>query len=211
LLPKYRGSSPIQWAVINGEKQTGITIMKTALGIDSGDILLQKVVDILPKETAGQLFDRLALEGAKTLAEALKLIQSGQATYIAQDERLATHFPMLTKGDGKIDWTKSTKSIAQLVLGLNPWPSAYSFCNGKMLKIWDVDIVELSICNQIFNDNSAFANSPCGQTLVSGDQLFVRCGDGIAQLNEVQLEGKKRMPAKEFLCGYNKANGFVLE
>lgn len=229
LLPKYRGSSPIQWAIINGEKQTGITIMKTALGIDSGDILLQKVVDILPKETAGQLFDRLAIEGAITLAEALQTLEIGEAIFKPQDHTLATHFPMLTKTSGKVDWTKSAQAISQLVLGLNPWPIAYSFLNGKMLKFWDVDVArveDLTSCvsnktSKNDKENSAKNISiegydkklslKCGEAFIDKGRLFVGCGTDCLIINEIQLEGKKRMATKDFLLGYNHANGFVLE
>lgn len=204
LLPKYRGSSPIQWAIINGEKQTGITIMQTALGVDSGDILLQRTVDILPKETAGHLFDRLALVGAETLLEALELLEKGQLKAVEQEHDKATHFPMLTKEMGNIDWSESAEKICRLVFGVNPWPSAYSKLEGKIFKIWDCEqVIDKSLLDKMARNNQ-------GEGLIDNGNLYIKCGDGAIQIISLQLEGKRAMTSKEFLLGYNKDKKIVL-
>lgn len=202
LLPKYRGSSPIQWAVINGETKTGITIMQTAIGIDSGDIMLQKEVDILPQETAGELFDRLSFLGAETIIEALDLIENDIIKKTKQNEAKATHFPMLKKEDGKIDWSMRSDEIVCRVRGFNPWPSAYSFLNGKLFKVWraetasEQDIVSVMHAMQ------------CGAGVIDKNRLFIKCGNGVVELLEVQLESKRRMTAREFLVGFNLEQSF---
>ena len=131
LLPKYRGSSPIQWAVINGEKETGVTAYK----MDSGDIILQKRVAVGVDETAGELFEKLSALGAPALIEALDLIESGKATFTPQNEDEMTYFPMLKKEDGEIDFSMSATDIKHRIQGLTPWPSAYTTCGGKKMKI----------------------------------------------------------------------------
>lgn len=195
LLPKFRGSSPIQWAILTGEKKTGITIMKTALEVDSGDILIQKEVEIKDKENAGQLFDRLSLLGAQTLLEAIDLIDKGEDVYTPQDSTKATHYPMLKKEDGHIDWSKSMQEIKCLIYGMTPWPSAFSYLNGKLFKIFDIDTVE---------DNSQMQ---IGEILIKDKTMYVKCKDGLIRLNEVQIENKKRMPSSEFIKGYQFKQG----
>ena len=195
LLPKFRGSSPIQWAILTGEKKTGITIMKTALEVDSGDILIQKEVEIKDKENAGQLFDRLSLLGAQTLLEAIDLIDKGEDVYTPQDSTKATHYPMLKKEDGHIDWSKSMHEIKCLIYGMTPWPSAFSYLNGKLFKIFDIDTVE---------DNSQMQ---IGEILIKDKTMYVKCKDGLIRLNEVQIENKKRMPSSEFIKGYQLKQG----
>ena len=135
LLPKYRGSSPIQWCLVNGESKTGVTIMRTALAVDSGDILLQKEIDILPEENAGELFDRLAILGGQAIVEALEIIADGRAVYTPQQESQATHYPMISKEDGKIDWSKSAREVFNKMRGFTPWPSAFTTLDGKLFKI----------------------------------------------------------------------------
>lgn len=196
LLPKFRGSSPIQWAILTGQTKTGVSIMRTALGIDSGDILLQKIIDILPEETAGELFDRLSELGAKALIEGLEIIQSGNAVYTPQDPSQATHYPMLSREDGKIDWHKSAKEIGWHIRGMNPWPSAFSYIGNKMFKVWKAYPIQ---------DMSEMDKLKAGQIWTDGKSMIVKCGKGCLQLAEVQLEGKKRMDTKSFLLG-NKLN-----
>jgi len=192
LLPKYRGSAPIQWAIINGEKETGITIMQTALGVDSGDIILQEKVAIKENETAGELFDDLSQIAPSILLKAIDLIESGKATFTKQDEREATHFPMLTKEDGHIDWEDDGKNIINKIYGLNPWPSAYSTLDGKIFKIYKASFekADTNTFGQIYKNK-------------------VACKDGYIILDEVQIEGKKRMSFDEFSRGY-KVDGMVL-
>lgn len=141
LLPKYRGASPIQWAIINGEAETGITIMRTVKEVDAGDILLQVPVKIGDKETAGELFDKLAEVGGKAIVEAIHRIDSEYAAFTPQNAAEATHCKMIKKGDGKIDFSKTARLIDCFVRGMTPWPSAYVTLDGKMLKVYDTAAV----------------------------------------------------------------------
>ena len=192
LLPKYRGSAPIQWAILNGEKETGITIMQTALGVDSGDIILQEKIAIKENETAGELFDDLAKMAPSVLMKAIDLIESGKATFTKQDESKATHFPMLKKEDGHINWTENGQSIINKIYGLNPWPSAFSTLDGKIFKIYKAHFEE---------------GAPAEVGVIK--DCKVACKDGYIVLEEVQIEGKKRMGVSEFLRGCS-LNGQVL-
>lgn len=200
LLPKYRGAAPIQWAVINGEKVSGVTTMRMDIGIDTGDMIEKVEVPLDKEETGGSLFDRLAEEGAKLCVHTMSEIEAGRATYTKQDESEATHTSMIKKQFGKIDWTKSAVEIERLVRGLNPWPSAYTSLNGKTLKIWRTSVEEA--------DSGAKAG-----TIVSlkKDEIAVQTGKGILLLQEVQLEGKKRMPVDAFLRGYQLEEGALLQ
>lgn len=203
LLPKYRGSSPIQWCLINGEKKTGITIMRTALAVDSGDILLQKEIDILPDENAGELFDRLAVLGGEAIVEALEIIDSGKAKYVPQDESKATHYPMIKKEDGHIDWSQSNIDIFNKMRGFTPWPSVYSFLDKKLFKILKCKIVD--------NDEIAKDLSQ-GEVLVENHRkAFVGCKSGAIELLEVQLEGKKAMDIATFLTSGKLKTGAKLD
>ena len=189
LLPKYRGSSPIQWCLINGETRTGVTIMKTALAVDSGDILLQKSLDILPDENAEQLFDRLAELGGEAIVEALELIENGKAVFVKQDESKATHYPMISKEDGLIDWSASAVDIFNKMRGFTPWPSTYTYLDGKIFKI-------LKSC-VVYNDLPS--HLAVGGVWTTKNTAFVKCGEGVLQLLEVQLEGKKAMDISAFM------------
>ena len=135
LLPKYRGSAPIQWAIANGEKQTGVTIMRTVLKVDAGDILMQQATEIGDEETAGELFERLAVMGGELLKKAIAVIKSGKAVYTPQNEEEATHCPMISKSDGKLDFSLSAKELERRVRAFTPWPSAFTTCGGKVLRI----------------------------------------------------------------------------
>ena len=141
LLPKYRGAAPIQWSIIDGEKETGITIMQMDKGLDTGDILFQKVVPILDTDTGESLFDKLAEVGARFLVEVLPDIEAGNIHPIKQDEEKSTYAKMLSKAIGEIDWSKAADTIEHLVRGLNSWPSAYTRLNGKQLKLWQSHVV----------------------------------------------------------------------
>ena len=141
LLPKYRGAAPINQCIIDGEQETGVTIMQMDAGIDTGDILTQKKVIIEDKETAETLFDKLSQAGAALIVETLPMIERGEITPVKQDESLAGYVKMMDKSRGKIDWTSDAASIERLVRGLNPWPSAYTSCQGKTVKIWRSDAV----------------------------------------------------------------------
>ena len=187
LLPKYRGAAPIQWSVINGDSETGITIMQMNEGVDTGDMLMRRAIPIGIDDTAESMFDKLSALGGKTLAEALEKLERGELTPEKQDESLATHAPMLNKEISLIDWSMSGSAIHNLVRGLYSWPIAYTLLNGKKLKI--------------------MRTSPCdlhgeAGTILSLEPLTVACGEGSVIIRELQLEGKKRMDAKTFLVGH---------
>ncbi|MDE6055062.1 MAG: methionyl-tRNA formyltransferase [Lachnospiraceae bacterium] len=200
LLPKYRGAAPINQCIIDGEQETGVTIMQMDAGIDTGDILTQKKVIIEDKETAETLFDKLAQAGAELVVETLPLIENGGITPIKQDESLASHVKMMDKSMGKIDWTQDASYIERLVRGLNPWPSAYTFYQGKSVKIWSSDVVKEA-------ENAA---QPGTIVAVAKDFFDVACGKGNLRIYELQLEGKKRMDTKSFLLGNQWRAGMLL-
>lgn len=204
LLPKYRGSSPIQWSIINGDEESGITIMRTVKAVDAGDILLKKATPIGKKETAGELFDRLAVLGGEAIVEAIRLLDSGKSTFTPQDESLATHCSMISKDDGNIDFAKTARQIDCFVRGMTPWPSAYTHVFGKTLKVFDVEKVDFS------GDISAFVY---GQVVRANSKegLFVKVADGVIRLCEIQLEGSKRMSDTAFLLGRNVEVGTKFE
>ncbi len=202
LLPKYRGAAPIQQAIIDGEKTTGVTIMQMAAGMDTGDILLQREIPIDDNETGGGLFDKLSELGAELIAEALPKIERGELTPVMQDEKLATKCGKLSKNMGKIDFNKSAVTIRNLVRGLNPWPSAYTRLDGKMLKIWSADAIDDKNVKEIAGNVEALKNAAPGTvSFVTKDAVGVATGKGTLVLKEVQLEGKKRMLVKDFLLG----------
>lgn len=200
LLPKYRGSSPIQWSIINGDEKTGITIMKTVKAVDAGDVLLEKETEIGKKETAGELFDRLAILGGEAIVEAISLVESGKATFTPQDESKVTHCSMINKGDGLVDFSKSAKEIDCFVRGMTPWPSAYTHIGEKTLKIFDVEKVELS---DLQKSNEQFENAKFGEVVLADKNhgLIVKVADGFIRLHVIQLEGSKRMEDTQFLLG----------
>ena len=212
LLPKYRGASPIQWAVINGEEVSGVTIMKMDEGLDTGDIIMQRKVALDPKETAGSLFDKLSKEGAKLCAEAITAIEDGTAVYTKQNELEATKTGQIKKELGNIDWTRPAAQIERLIRGLTPWPGTYTALDGKVLKIWDGDI-----CESALKKDSASADASAGAGVVPGtvlsagkEGLMVQTGDEILNIKELQLSGKKRMQADAFLRGYKVEAGTIL-
>lgn len=200
LLPKYRGSSPIQWSIINGDEKTGITIMKTVKAVDAGDVLLEKETEIGKKETAGELFDRLAILGGEAIVEAISLVESGKATFTPQDESKVTHCSMINKGDGLVDFSKNAKEIDCFVRGMTPWPSAYTHIGEKTLKIFDVEKVELS---DLQKSSVQFENTKCGEVVLADKNhgLIVKVADGFIRLHVIQLEGSKRMDDTQFLLG----------
>lgn len=192
LLPKYRGAAPIQQAVIDGEKESGVTIQKMGEGLDTGDMISKEVVVLSPEETGGSLFDKLSKAGADLLVKTLPSIFDGTAVYEKQPEESPTPYAaMITKQMGLLDFTKSAEVLERLVRGLNPWPSAYTFLNGKTLKVWKSSVGEEK------------GNALPG-TVVKTDRhgIYVACCDKTLILEEVQLEGKKRMDADAFLRGY---------
>lgn len=205
LLPKYRGSSPIQWSIINGDEQSGITIMRTVKAVDAGDILLEKATPIGEDETAGELFDRLAILGGEAICEAISLVESGKAVFVPQDESKATHCSMISKEDGNIDFSKTARQIDCFVRGMSPWPSAFTHVFGKTLKVFKVEKTDCDI-----DDIDSFE---LGQVVKSSakDGLFVKVADGIIRLSQIQLEGGKRMSDNAFLLGRNVEIGTKFE
>ncbi len=195
LLPKYRGASPIQWAVINGEEVTGVTTMRMDEGVDTGDIILQQEVRLQEGETGGSLFGRLSQAGAELCAKTLEAIGQGTASYTPQDHGKATHTSMIKKQMGRLDWSKPAKELECLIRGLDPWPSAYTFLQGKALKIWKASCQEEGV--------PQLGRKEPGTIVEAGKGIWkVQAGQGLLVLEEVQLEGKKRMAAQEFLRGF---------
>ena len=217
LLPEYRGASPIQWAVIDGCEYSGVTTMKMDEGLDTGDILLVKKVKLDKKETGGSLFDRLSIVGAELLIETLKGLEEGTITPVKQDDSKSSYVTMLKKSMGELDFSKPAHDIECLIRGLFPWPSAYTHYNGKMLKIWDADVVhnisdiaDSSKFNDIEQEIQCDANiAPATVCYVDKKRLIVKCGVDYLSLNEVQLEGKKRMKIDAFLLGCRVEAGTV--
>ena len=199
LLPKYRGAAPIQWAIINGDPVTGVTIQQMDIGVDTGDIIVIKELAIAEDETGGGLFDKLAVVGAEACVEALEQIANGTATRTPQNHEEATHVSMISKEFGIIDWNKSAVEIERLIRGLNPWPSAYTKLGDKTFKIWKASVIE---------ENSN--EKPGCVSKITKDGLEVQTGEGVLSLLEVQLEGKKRMDAGSFLRGYQVEVGTLL-
>lgn len=196
LLPKYRGAAPIQWAVINGEKVSGVTTMRMDVGVDTGDIIAKKEVVLAEDETGGSLFDKLAKAGAALCVETMEMLERHTAVFTPQDESESTHTAMITKELGQIDWEKPAAEIERLVRGLNPWPSAYTSLGGRSLKIWRSHVVEKE------------SGARPGTVLKSGrGSLLVQTGKGLLALDEVQLAGKKRMDIAAFGNGYPVAEG----
>lgn len=191
LLPKYRGSSPIQWSILNGDEYTGITIMKTVKAVDAGDMLLQKKTKIGEKETAGELFDRLAILGGEAIVEALKLVENGDAHFVKQNESEVTLCSMIQKEDGRLSFDKSAKEIDCFVRGMTPWPSAYTELLGKKLKVFAVEKVDDSKDHEV--GAVVFADTKNG--------LIVQAKDGLLRICDLQLEGSKRMSDIDFLRG----------
>lgn len=200
LLPKYRGASPLQWAVLDGETESGVTTMMMDAGIDTGDILDQKVIPLDPKETYGSIYDKLSMAGGALIVSTLEKIEKGTIVRTPQKDEEATHTKKITKAMGDIDWTMEATIIERLIRGLNPWPSAYTTWNGKTIKLWDADVLEEEypgICGQIVK--------------VDKNSLLVKTGKGTLALKELQLEGKKRMDTPAFLRGCQMEEGTILK
>ena len=190
LLPKYRGASPIQWAVINGDEETGISIMYMEKGLDTGDVILQKSLKLDPDETAGSLHDRLGELAGPVLLEAMDMIENGTADPVPQDDSQSSYVSMLDKSMGELDFTKNSEELERLIRGLIPWPGAYTRINGKMLKIWKAAVGDVKGLKpgEIY-------------TAIPGE-LYIGTGDGSLNILELQLEGRKRMFTSDFLRGF---------
>lgn len=201
LLPAYRGAAPIQWAVLNGEKESGVTIMQMDKGLDTGDMLLKRSVELSPKETGDSLHDKLMHLGAELIVEALSKLEKGELVPEKQKDELSSYAKKLTKAMGQIDWSKDAVSLERWIRGLNSWPSAYTFFGGKTLKIWEARVAE---------ENGAQKAEPGHVVSVSREGFTVACGQGALQILSLQLEGKKRVLTREFLLGYQVEPGMIL-
>src|SRR5690349_11370502 len=194
LLPKYRGAAPIQWAIASGEKVTGVTVMRIDEGLDTGDILLQQDLPINDDDTSETLAPRLAALGAELMIESLQRLQAATITPQPQDHAKASLAPILTKEDGRIDFTRTAQEIYNRLCGFQPWPGAFTTFRGKTLGV--------TAARRATLPNGA-AGASEGQVLVRGAQVFVGCGEGtVLELLEVQPEGRKRMPVRDFANGY---------
>ncbi len=198
LLPKYRGASPVQRAVMEGEKESGVTLMRMDRGLDTGDIIAQKVVPLSADETGGSLFDRLSIAGAELLIETLPSVFDGTAVYTKQPKESPTPYAsMITREMGILDFGESAEKLERLVRGLDPWPGASAYLNGKNLKIYKSSVTK--------------GSGEPGVILEAGHAgIAVACGEDALLLTEVQLEGKKRMDAASFLRGYQLKAGMRL-
>ena len=200
LLPKYRGAAPIQWAVIDGEKVSGVTTMQMNEGLDTGDMILKTEIPLDPKETGGSLHDKLAEAGAKLCVETLKCLEDKTATWEPQGESTTAYAKMLDKNLGNINWNDPAVQIERLIRGLNPWPSAYTHWNDKVIKLWQADVVE---------DNT---DQEAGTIVkVEKDSFYVQTGEGLLKIEELQLQGKKRMDAGALLRGNHLEYGEILK
>ena len=200
LLPKYRGAAPVNWAIVNGETVTGVTTMKMDAGLDTGDILLQRETEIGHDENAIELMERLSHAGSQLLSETMSRLNDIRPQ--EQDHSSATHAPIMTREDGKFDWSMQADEISRRVRGFQPFPTTYTYWEGKKLTLWKVKTVE--------------ANSGSGKpgTVIAAkaDDLVVECGSGTGlQIDELQLEGKRRMSARDFLNGVRLSVGDALE
>jgi len=193
LLPKYRGAAPINWAIINGEKKTGITTMMTVLEMDAGDILLQKEIEIDDAITAGQLHDRMSLLGAELLLETVKQIEDGTLERIPQNDSEATFAPRITSITGKIDWGSAARQIHNLVRGTNPWPGAFSYFKGERMRVWKTEIIDESKTPEL---------KPGTILEVSKDGFAVQTGSGLILVSEIQCDNSKRLTACQYVCGH---------
>lgn len=199
LLPKYRGAGPINWAIINGEKSTGITTIYMDTGLDTGDILLKKEIKIGEDETAGELHDRLMNIGAEVLNNTIDLIKAGKIQPVPQNHYEASYAPMLTKELGRIDWNKSAGNIKNLIRGTIPWPTAYTTYDGRIMKIWKSNVIH---SNEKYNPGMILE--------IKRDCIFIATAENILSIEELQFSGKKRMSVTQYLIGNNIETGKIL-
>ncbi len=217
LLPKYRGAAPIQWAVLNGDKVTGITTMYMAEGMDTGDMILKEEVEIGENETTGELWDRMANVGAKLLVDTVKLIEAGKAPREKQGDDFSLA-PMLNKEMAKINWEeKNAEEIKNLIRGLNPIMGAYSFLNGKKIKFWRVEVLPSEDIEKEFPESSEYTKRiekvQPGTVLFSDSKkgLYIKANNGIIRVLEIQGENAKKMGVCDFLRGNQIEAGAIFE
>lgn len=198
VLPKYRGAAPIQWAIINGDKTTGVTTQYMKMGVDTGDIIFTDETEILPDETYGELYTRLSQSGAELLLKTVNAIKDGTAPRTEQDESGATHAPMLTKETGHIDWTKSADEVLSLIRGTNPWPMCYAMYGDEMMKVFGV------------KKGSGF-DAPPGKIRIVNKKLEISCGKDSVVVDEIQFKGGKRMTVASYLNGHDIDENIILK
>lgn len=201
LLPAYRGAAPINWAVINGERKTGITTMYTDVGIDTGDMLLKKELEIAPDMTVGELHDKMAVLGAEVLMNTLTALKNGTLQRIPQEDSQSSYAPMMNKELGHIDWNKSALVIHNLVRGTDPWPGAYTFLLGNRMRVWKTSLMPGKSDAGI--DNGKILN-------VDDEGILVKCPDGNLLIKEVQFDSSKRMSVRDYIRGHEINEGETL-
>ena len=199
LLPKYRGAAPIQWAIINGEEKTGVTIMQMDAGVDTGDMLFKSEVAIAPEDTYASLQDKLARAGADLIVPALAAVEKGEVKPEHQNASDSSYVGMIDKSMGQIDFARPAAETARLIRGLNPWPSAYTSYKGKKLKIWEV-----SPCEEQAEGEPGMVKK------LDKEAIYINTGEGVLKVTQLQLEGKKRMQVKDFLLGCRMEKGEML-
>lgn len=200
LLPHLRGASPIQHSILLGDSKTGVTIMQMDEGLDTGDILIQESIPILDDETGGSLFDKLSVLGSELIVKALPMIEAGELTPIPQDESKADKVGLLKKEMGLMDFSKSSAQLDRHVRGMDPWPGAYTYLDGRQLKIWKAKDIGAS-------DEEAV---PGTIIKTDKDHIYVACKNGILRIDELQIEGKKRMSVHDFMLGQKIESGMRL-
>lgn len=201
LLPRYRGAAPIHWAIMNGEKKTGVTTMFMNEGLDTGDMILRREIEISPSMNTGELHDALMEMGAELLKETVRLLAEGSAPRESQDDNLSNYAPLLKKSVEKIDWNTSAVNIHNKIRGLNPWPGSYAIFKGKNLKLWQSSVVD-----------EAGENDNFGEVIkITKSGFIVAAGRGSLEITELQPSGKRRMAAHDFICGNGISVGDKLE
>lgn len=199
LLPKYRGAAPIQWAVINGEKKTGITTMFTDVGMDTGDMLLKGEIEITDDMTAGELHDKLSCLGAEVLLKTIRELENGTLSREKQCDAEASYASMMKKDTGLIDWSKNSSDIHDLVRGTNPWPGAYTFYQGEKMRIWKTGILGRNP-----------GKKPGTILSVGKDGIVAASGDGLVKILEIQFESCRKMCVEDYICGHRIDEGEIL-
>lgn len=202
LLPKYRGGAPIHHAIMNGESETGVTIMYMAEGLDTGDMIAKEAVKITDEDNVGTMFEKLADVGAKLLIKTLPDLLAGQAPRIPQAESEATYAPNITREQERIDWSRSARDIFNHVRGLNPWPVAFTTWNGEVLKVWQ--------CQELPYESGDASIAPGTVFALSNAGIDVKCGEGAVRITQLQPAGKKAMLATDFVRGGKMEKGTVL-
>ncbi|MFR3568478.1 MAG: methionyl-tRNA formyltransferase [Paraclostridium sordellii] len=199
LLPKYRGAAPLNWVIINGEEKTGVTTMYMDVGLDTGDMILKSEIPLDDEITAGELHDKMMVQGAEVLKDTIDLISKGEAPREKQNDEETCYSPIMDKSLGNIDWSKSATDIHNLIRGVNPWPSAYTTYDKQTMKIWKTKVLD-----------KLSEKTPGTILSVDKNGIEVSTGDKVLQISEIQMSGKKRMIVSEYIKGNDISTGIVL-